>query len=238
MTQLQGASVLVVGASGGLGAPLAAALAGAGADLTLVARDEGRLRAAAPADAHVVALDVTAPGAPTAAVDAAVQRWGRLDGVVVAAGVVAFGPAEAVEEEVLRALLAVNTVAPVLLLAAASPHLLAAAEAGRDPFVLHVSAVTAEAPTAGMAAYSASKAALTAFDSAAGRELRKRRVRVVDARPPHTETGLAGRPIAGQAPHLQPGKDPAGVAARLVRALVEGERDLPAAAFDEVPTAG
>jgi cyclic-di-GMP-binding biofilm dispersal mediator protein len=82
-----------------------------------------------------------------------------------------------------------------------------------------------------MAAYSASKAALTAFDAAAGRELRRAGVRVIDARPPHTETGLAERPAAGQPPKLPTGLDPDAVAARIVAAIVDNERDLPSSAF-------
>ena len=59
-----------------------------------------------------------------------------------------------------------------------------------------------------MAAYSASKAALTAFDRVARLEARRRDIRVIDIRPPHTETGLAGRPIAGSAPKLPPRTGP------------------------------
>jgi len=53
-----------------------------------------------------------------------------------------------------------------------------------------------------MAAYSATKAGLTAFDKAAAAEFRRRQIRVIDIRPTHTETGLANRPIAGRSPRL------------------------------------
>ena len=82
-----------------------------------------------------------------------------------------------------------------------------------------------------MAAYSASKAALTAFDQVARIEARRRGIRVIDVRPPHTETGLADRPISGRAPKLPPGLDPAAVARRVVDAIANDETDLPAAAF-------
>ncbi|MGN6600607.1 MAG: SDR family NAD(P)-dependent oxidoreductase [Actinomycetes bacterium] len=94
-----------------------------------------------------------------------------------------------------------------------------------------MTAVVSEQPTAGMAAYSASKAATSAFVTAAGRELRRSKVRLVDARPPHTETGLAARPIAGPAPTLAQGLDPDAVAQRIVAAIGAGERDLPSSAF-------
>ena len=73
--------------------------------------------------------------------------------------------------------------------------------------IVNISAIVAEMPTAGMAAYSASKAALTAFDRAGGRELRREGIRVVDVRPPHLDTGLENRPIAGEPPRLPQGQD-------------------------------
>ncbi len=232
MTTLEGARILVVGAGGGLGAPLSTALSGAGARLTLAARREEPLRALGLDGAAVVTGDLTDRAAPRRVVEAAVQAHGGLDGVVVVAGVVAFGPADAVEDEVLEQLVAANFLGPVRLLRAAVPHLREAAAArGESSFVLHVSAVVAEQPPTGMAAYAASKAALTTFDAVAARELRRSGVRLVDARPPHTETGLADRPIAGAAPKLPQGLTPEAVAARLVAALEDDERDLPSAAF-------
>jgi cyclic-di-GMP-binding biofilm dispersal mediator protein len=230
-TQLQGSSVLVVGATGGLGAPITRLLADRGACLTLVARDPGRLDALGVRGARTAALDLRSPQAPAAAVAAAVEAHGRLDGIVFAAGVVAFGPAADLDDATLAELFDVNLFAPVRLLAAAYPHLHAGAVAGRSTFVVNISGVVAEQPAAGMAAYTAAKAALAAFDAAAGRELRRARVRLVDARPPHTETGLAGRPIAGQAPVLPPGRRPEDVAARIVAGIEQDERDLPSQAF-------
>jgi cyclic-di-GMP-binding biofilm dispersal mediator protein len=82
-----------------------------------------------------------------------------------------------------------------------------------------------------MAAYGASKAALMAFDAGLAREARRTGVRVIDARPPHTETGLADHPIAGTAPRLPTGLDPDAVAERIVQAIADGETDLPSDAF-------
>jgi cyclic-di-GMP-binding biofilm dispersal mediator protein len=99
------------------------------------------------------------------------------------------------------------------------------------PFVLVISAVVAETPMAGMADYSASKAALSAWTRAAGRELRREGIRVIDARPPHTETGLAQHPIAGMPPRLPRGHEPAQVAQVLVDAVLDGSSEVPADRF-------
>ncbi|GGC03893.1 SDR family NAD(P)-dependent oxidoreductase [Cellulomonas carbonis] len=228
MTALDGAHVLVVGATGGLGSAICRRLAARGTRLTLTARSGERLAdladelGAAVLGTH--AADITFPSAPADAVRAAVAH-GPLDGVVDAAGVVAFGAVSDLDDDVLDELLLVNLVAPIRLARAAVDVL------PPGGFLVNLSAVVAERPAAGMAAYSATKAGLTGFDAALAHELRRRRLRVVDVRPPHTETGLAGRPIAGEAPRLGPGLEPDVVAERVVRAIEQGETEVPASAF-------
>ena len=230
MTTLDGACVLVAGAAGGLGAPLSRRLATAGARLTLTGRDGGRL-AALGLDALCVPADLRKVGIAEKVVERAVERYGHLDGLVFAAGSVAFGPATEIPDQVIIDLFTLNTLAPIRLLRAALPHLQASAAGGGAPFVVHISAVVAETPMPGMAAYSASKAGLAAFDQAAARELRRSRIRLIDARPPHTETGLADRPVFGTAPRLPTGLDPESVADRILAGIVNEETDLPSAAF-------
>lgn len=230
MSTLNDRSILVIGATGGLGAPITKVLSAEGAKLTLVARDAVRLDALG-VPAVMVTGDLREAATPHRAVEAAVAAHGGIDGVVVASGVVAFGPIDEVPDDVLLDLFLINTVGPIRVVQAALPHLSASAAAGHDPFVVNLSAVVAEHPTAGMAAYSASKAALTAFDAAAGRELRRAGIRLIDARPPHTETGLADRPLAGAAPRLPQGLQPQVVAQRIVDAVLTGEKELPSSSF-------
>jgi short-subunit dehydrogenase len=230
MTEVRDRSIIVVGATGGLGRPIAQALADAGARLILVGRDESRL-ASTGVPGTRLAIDVRLAASPMRIVDEAIAVNGGLDGIVYAAGAVAFGSVDELPDEVMIDLFTLNTLAPIRLLRAALPAMRDSAAAGHDPFVVHVSAVVAEQPQAGMAAYSASKAALAAYDSAAMRELRREGIRLVDVRPPHTETGLAGRPLAGAAPRLPQGLDPSAVADRIVAAIRDGEKDLPSSAF-------
>jgi short-subunit dehydrogenase len=236
MTSLSGSSILVVGASGGLGSAIAQILADEGALLTLHGRSEERVRALG-VPGTVVTSDLTEPGSDRSLVAAAIVAHGRLDGVINAAGVVAFGPAGDVSDEIMDLLFAVNTLAPMHLLRAARPALLESAAAKRDPFFLTLSGIVSESPTANMAAYSASKGALAAFGQAAGRELRRDGISLIDARPGHTETGLATRAVAGAPPRMPVGFDPADVAQRIVDAIVAGEKDLPSGAFLPQPVA-
>jgi cyclic-di-GMP-binding biofilm dispersal mediator protein len=158
-------------------------------------------------------------------------HYGRLDGLVVASGVVAFGAASELEAATVDELFAVNTTGPIHLITKSQPYLAVSAREGREPFVVTLSGVVAEAPVAGLAAYSASKAGLAAFVVAAAREYRRAGIRILDARPGHTGTALSEHPIAGTAPRFGAALDPDLVAARIVTAIADGEKDLPSTAF-------
>jgi len=225
VSELSGKAFLVVGATGALGSRIARRLAAGGADVTISARSASALAELDIAGAHAVAADLREPDAPRSIVAAAAERHGRLDGLVIAAGVVAFGPLTEVDDDTVDDLLLVDFLAPLRLIRAALPVL------ERDGVILGISAVVAEKPMANMAAYSAAKAATAALFTAVRAEARRRKVRVVDVRPPHTETGLAGRAIAGDPPKLPTGLDPDDVAARIVEALLGTETDVPSTSF-------
>ena len=192
--------------------------------LTLVSRSAERLGALALPGART-ALDLRSPEACAAAVAAAVANCGRLDIVINAVGVVAFGPVDELSIDTMEELFLTNTFVPIMLARAALPAL------SSGGAIVNISGVIAETNLPGMAAYGASKAALRSFDQALSREARRRSVRVLDARPPHTETGLADRPLAGAAPRMPAGLAPEHVAKVICDALERGDADLPSTAF-------
>jgi cyclic-di-GMP-binding biofilm dispersal mediator protein len=211
-----GARALVVGASGGFGAELARSLGAAGAALAVHGRDADRLEAiAAETGGTAILGDLTVAGAPRDVVDRAAEALGGLDIVVMSAGAVAFGPVAELDEDVLRRIIEIDLIAPILVAQAATGHL------DEGGVVVNVSAVVADQPMAGLAAYSAAKAGLTAFDVAFRREMRRAKVRVIDARPPHMETALAHHPLQGDPPGLAQGRDPREVADELVAVINE-----------------
>lgn len=226
MSRFDGAAVVVLGATGVLGGIFSRELAARGARLVVAGRNRSRLDdlvASIPGSVPVE-LDLRDPSAAVRPVEAALRAFGSVDGVVNAAGVVAFGGLDELDPHVLDELFATDLVGPLRVLREALPHL----DGG---FAVNMTGVVAEQPTAGMAAYSAAKAGLSAASRALGRELRRRSILVVDARPPHTETGLATRPIAGRAPAMNRGLDPEAVVARVLKAVDSGEREVPAEAF-------
>jgi cyclic-di-GMP-binding biofilm dispersal mediator protein len=214
---LAGASIILVGASGGIGCVVGRKLEKEGARLTLFGRDAERLEKIGLSGPRVVG-DLADSEACAEAVWTAMARYGCIDGLVNAAGVVAFGPVASTTDEAIEALIRTNLIGPLRMMRAVIP------EMERGGFIANLSAIVAERPMANMALYSATKAGLSALDEALARELRSRRIDVIDLRPPHTETGLAGRPIAGAAPRLPAGLAPEDVAERILRAIVERPR--------------
>jgi short-subunit dehydrogenase len=216
VVDISGARALVAGATGVLGGGIARALHGEGARVALAGRDEQKLAALADelGGAPTSVFDALDLKRCAAAVDESADALGGLDVVVVAIGVAAFGPADAADDAVTEHLLAVNTKAPMALARAGVARM---TDGGA---VAVLSAILADYPTAGMAAYSASKAGLSAWLTAVRPELRRRGVTVFDVRPPHIETGLAGRAIAGPAPPMKA----AATVDELVTLVVDGIR--------------
>lgn len=223
---LSDAVVAVIGASGALGSIISRELAERGAKVLLVGRNEEKLRAVGLADATIVLADLTDANAGDAIVEAATRAHGRLDGVINAAGVVAFGTLSETEDAIIEELFMTNVIGPLWLMRRVTPMLQES-----SGFVANISAIVADKPMAGMVTYSATKAALTAADHAMGRELRKSGIDVYDVRPPHTETGLVTRALAGDAPKLPEGLAPEVTARRIVDAIEAGQFDVPAEDF-------
>jgi cyclic-di-GMP-binding biofilm dispersal mediator protein len=214
---------LIAGATGGLGSEVATILARRGDALTLVARDQQRLDALTVPGTRL-SLDLRSPDACQQAVEAAAGSDG-LDVVVNAVGVVAFGGVEELSIDAMEELFLTNTFVSIMLARAALTTM------NPGGVIVNISGVIAEKNLPGMAAYGASKAAVRSFDEALAREARRKKIRVIDARPPHTETGLADRAVEGRAPKMPTGLAPATVA-RIICDAIDGDvTDLPSSAF-------
>jgi len=207
---LNGSVVAVVGATGGLGSEIAVALERRGSTVVRVNRSGG--------EGVELAVDVRDTGAGDVLVEHVSTQHGRLDGVVLASGIVAFGDLVDTDDVTIEELFLTNAMGPMWLAKRVAPAL-----RETQGFFVNISGVVAESPMPGMAAYSASKAAAAAASEAIRREFRRMKIQVVDARPPHTETGLATRPLAGAAPKMPDGLAPSAVAERIVQAIVAGE---------------
>src|SRR4051812_23786492 len=132
--RLNGTVALVTGASSGIGAATARALAAQGAAVALVARRKQRLDelaaeiSAAGGRAHVIEADVADQERATGAVEQTVGELGRLDTVINNAGVMLLGSAVGAPIEEWNRMVTVNVQGLLYVAHAALPHLLAAAE--------------------------------------------------------------------------------------------------------------
>ena len=125
---LRGEVAVVTGASRGLGLLLARELARQGCSLIICARDPAelgraavQLREEADADVSSVACDVTDEDAPSRLVQAALDRYGRLDIVISNAGIIQVGPVQAASPEHFKTALDTMALAPARLALAALP---------------------------------------------------------------------------------------------------------------------
>ena len=209
---------LVAGGTGGLGRLIAAELSARGCTVVTCSRGLG-------SDYQHVVADLRSPEATQDVINTVLAQHGSLDIVVNAMGVVAFGEIVSTSIDAVEELFLTNSFGHIFLMQSALPVM------AKGSVLVGISGVIAEQNLPGMAAYGASKAAVRSFNEALSRESRRLGVRVIDARPPHTETGLATRAIAGTAPNFPQGLSPISVAQRIVSAIASGEVDLPSSAF-------
>jgi NAD(P)-dependent dehydrogenase (short-subunit alcohol dehydrogenase family) len=195
-----GKSIIVTGATSGIGRATVEAFGREGASVVLVGRQEtvltevaGVVRSAG-GQAAACPADVTASDAPDRIVKAALDAFGRVDVVVNAAGVIATGTLEATTDEVWDTMMAVNLRAPFRLMRAAAPHLTA-----RKGSVVNVSSVNGLRSFPGVLAYCVSKAGVDHLTRCAAIEMAPLGVRVNAVNPGVTVTNLHRRSGMGDA---------------------------------------
>lgn len=178
---LAGATVVVTGASSGIGEATARAAAGQGATVALLARRRDRLDELAESLGGTVVVeqvDVTDADGVRAALDSVVSRTGRLDVLVNNAGWGRFGPAREASLADWQRMVEVNVMGVLNTTHAALPHLLAAAQGPRGVAdVVTVSSVAGRRTSPVNNVYAATKHAVGAFSDSLRQELAEAHVR-------------------------------------------------------------
>ncbi len=184
--RLDGTVALVTGASSGIGAATARAVAAQGAAVALVARREEQLEQLAKditrngGHALVIETDVTEKTQAQAAVARTVAELGRLDILVNNAGVALLGPIENAPLDEWEQMVRLNVLGLLYTTHAALPHLLTAAADGprRVADLVNVSSVGGRVARSGGGVYEMTKFGVVAFNESLRQEVTKRHVRV------------------------------------------------------------
>ncbi|QFU00242.1 3-oxoacyl-[acyl-carrier-protein] reductase FabG [Halomonas sp. THAF5a] len=216
-------TVLLTGASGGIGEALVEELAGAGARLVITGRRREALDALAarhPGRVTVVAADLTRAEERRRLVEAAVEAGCTM--LINAAGVNRAGLFEASSDEDLEALVTLNLTSTLQLTRALLPRLLAA----EHGWVVNLGSTFGSLGYPGQAGYCATKFALRGFTQALRRELADTRVRVLHVAPRATRTAMNAPEVEAMNRALGNAMDaPQRVAHRVRRAIETGREE-------------
>ncbi|MCW2898540.1 MAG: short-chain dehydrogenase/reductase [Streptosporangiaceae bacterium] len=187
---IDGATVLVTGASSGIGAATARAASRAGARVVLLARREERIRQLAEELGEALALpcDVTDRTQVEEAVRDAVEKFGRIDVLVNNAGQGLQATVDAIDPDDFRALLELNLVAPLVTMQAVLPVM---RQQGAGA-IINVSSGITWSTLPGSGAYAASKAGLQKLSAIARAEVADAGIAVSLMFPSITETEFVG----------------------------------------------
>ncbi|MBC2730797.1 SDR family oxidoreductase [Thiobacillus sp.] len=225
---ISGSTVLITGASGGIGGAIARELAWRGASLILVNRDGDRLERLATelrgSGGKVLALtgDIAQPGMPAHLIEQALEQAGAIDILINCAGVQNFGFFAQERAADTAMLFQVNTIAPIALVNAVLPHMLARGT-GK---IVNVGSIFGSIGFPCFASYSASKFALRGFSEALRRELAGTGVGVTYVAPRFTKTAFNRNVVARMASALKMNQDePESVAASVIATIERDDRE-------------
>jgi 3-oxoacyl-[acyl-carrier protein] reductase len=179
MSKLKGKVAVVTGASKGIGAAIAKALAAEGASVVVnYASDK------AGADAVVSAIiaaggravatrgDVSKAAEAQGIIDAAIKHYDRLDILVNNSGVYEFAPVEEFTEDQFHRLFNINVLGLLLTTRAAVKHL------GEGGSIINIGSVASRITTPNSSVYTGTKGAVDAITGVLARELGPRKIRV------------------------------------------------------------
>nr|WP_229032145.1 SDR family oxidoreductase [Bacteroides nordii] len=170
---LHSKTILVTGASAGIGQAIAISCAKMGATVIITARNEERLNATLaqmPGDNQAVKADLT----NRADIEVLVAALPKLDGVVQCAGIGSRVPCKMISQENITQVMRPNFEAPVLLQTA----LLKEKKINKAASLVFIASRAANAPSMGNAVYSASKGAMLSYAKCLALELAPRMIRV------------------------------------------------------------
>lgn len=224
-TRMNGKTVLITGASSGIGRAAALAFARQGASLALVARNAERLQAVAEevralgAAAEPYLADTSDQAQIEAAVQSALACFGRLDAALCNAGIYLRCPAKDLSMAQIRAIMETNFFGTLNTVYAVLPHMLAQ----RAGSIVITSSMDGKKGVPPDAAYAATKFALNGFQQVLRQELRGSGVHVGAIFPSRTDTPQIAHV---DCPGITPKADPSRVANAMVKCVLKRKKEM------------
>jgi len=224
-----GKNILVIGGSGVLGAELVRQLSAEGANVMATARNS-ETAAKIPAEAKLkLVVDLEIPESIKTLTDYLLDANKPINGIINAAGVVGFAKATETSPSDSTKLMQINNLGPAAIISALHPLLVMDKET--ESFVAGITGVVSEKVFPGMSSYTVSKTAHASYLATITQEFRRDKIQVTDAKPGHTETGLASRAIFGTAPAFPEGMTASHVVSVLLAGIKEGKSVIPSTEF-------
>jgi cyclic-di-GMP-binding biofilm dispersal mediator protein len=227
--EFAGKTVLVIGASGSLGAEIVRQISALGAITLGTARTE-QSAAHIPVECETrLLLDLESAESISTLVTYLTQENKPIHGIINASGVVGFGKASETSLQAASRLMQINHLGPAAVISGL--HSLLTLDVEANGFIAGITGVVAERTYQGMSAYCASKSAQSAFLSTIAQEWRRDKIQITEARPGHTETGLASRALFGTAPAFPEGMTAQHVIEVLLRGISAGQPVISSSEF-------
>lgn len=180
MEGLKGKNILVVGATGGIGAQTVKLLSASGANLFLAGRNEEKLKEVASlnnvADERIFALDISNPAAVAALKEKYDEQFATIDILVNAAGIGIIKTMDSLTDVEFMQTIQNNLYGPFLLVKAFLPGM----KEVKKGLIINIPGVLGKVPMAGAAAYSASKYGLVGMMQSIREELKRTDIRITN----------------------------------------------------------
>jgi short-subunit dehydrogenase len=239
--KLEGRTILITGASQGIGAAAARAFAAYPVNLVLLARSQslleslaGELNAREGVQALPIVADIARPEEIEAAVARALDAFGRIDILVNNAGVGMSSPVGAIDYDKARTLFDINFWGALRMTEAVLP----AMRERKEGLIINISSIVGRRAMPGISVYCASKFALNAFSESIRVELKQDNVRVVSFYPGVTATNFGDNLLTGPASTQGKGRakvtSAEDVGKAIVKAAIKEPRDAYPTWFDHL----
>ena len=227
--EFTGKTILVIGGSGALGAELVRQLTAQGAKVMATARNAETAAKISAEAALKLVVDLEIPESIKTLTDYLLDANTPINGIINAAGVVGFARATDTSPQDSAKLMQINNLGPAAIISALHPLLVLDKET--QSFVAALTGVVSEKVFPGMSAYTVSKTAHASYIATITQEFRRDKIQVTDAKPGHTETGLASRAVFGTAPAFPEGMSASHVVTVLLNGIKEGKAVIASTEF-------